>query len=355
MVLTHGRPDRKIADYWNRSSSYQAVAPGSSRFAAVGSNRPDFWRVSLRAFADHPLGGLGQDNWSAVYLRDRRSGEQPRWTHSVELRLLAHTGIVGFLLFAAFLVAALIAALGGRRRAGRDASAVAAVAVLPLIVWLVHGSVDWFWEIPALSGPAFAFLGLGGALMRQPAESADTAHATAPRTSRRTVALVGCGVAAVAAAAALALPYLAEREMAAATASWREDRAGAFARLDRAAGLDPLSSRPELLAGTIALELDDPGAAVARFTAAIGRDGGDWFAYFARGLAASGEGRAAAARGDYRRARSLDPREPLVIEALQRAGGRRPMTAIEAFRRLRRDVQRLTSWVRTSQRRIQGV
>lgn len=343
LTLTHGRPDRKIADYWNRSSAYQAITPGTSRFAAVGSNRPDFWRVSLRAFADHPIGGLGQDNWSSVYLRERRSGEQPRWTHSVELRLLAHTGIVGFLLFAAFLAAALVAALGGRRRAGRTASAAAAVAVLPLVVWLVHGSVDWFWEIPALSGPAFAFLGLGGAVMRQPAENTAAAHAAAPRSRWRVAALATSGVLACAAAAALALPYLAEREMAAASRSWQEDPARAFAQLDRAADLDPLSSRPELLAGTIALELDDPGAAVARFTAAIDRDGGDWFAYFGRGLAASAQGKRAAARGDFARARSLDPREALVIEALQRVDGRHPMTATEAFRRLRRDVQRLTS------------
>src|SRR5205085_10779667 len=111
---------------------YQAPGPGSSRFAAVGSNRPDFWRVSLKAFADRPLGGLGQDNWSAYYLRERRSGEQPRWTHSFELRLLAHTGIVGFLLFAGFLASALTAALAGRRRAGRTVAAVAAIAVLRL-------------------------------------------------------------------------------------------------------------------------------------------------------------------------------------------------------------------------------
>jgi O-antigen ligase len=346
LVLTHGRPDRKIADYWNRSSAYQAFTPGTSRFAAVGSNRPDFWRVSLRAFADHPLGGLGQDNWSAVYLRERRSGEQPRWTHSLELRLLAHTGIVGFLLFATFLIAALVAALGGRRRAGRAASATAAAAVLPLVVWLVHGSVDWFWEIPALSGPAFAFLGLGGALMRQLPENADAAHAAAPVVPRRVAALAAAGVLALAAAAALALPYLAERDMAAASSGWREDPAQAFAQLDRAASLNPLSSRPELLAGTIALELGDPRRAVSRFTAAIGRDGGDWFAWFGRGLATSEQGSRAHARTDYEHARSLDPREPLLIEALQRLDGPRPLTSSEAFQRLRRGVQRLTSGVR---------
>jgi Flp pilus assembly protein TadD len=371
LVLTDGRPDQRIADYWNRSNGYQTTAPGSSRFAAVGSNRPDFWRVSLKAFADRPLGGLGQDNWGAYYLRERRSNEQPRWTHSFELRLLAHTGIVGFLLFAGFLAAALTAALAGRRRAGRTVAAVAAIALLPLVVWLVHGSVDWFWEIPALSGPALAFLALAGALMRQPRssaapvfkepassiEGADAAEGTVPATERTPaeaavgaerghVALaVGLGALALLAAVAIALPYLAEREVAAASSGWPSDPARAFERLDRAADLNPLSSRPELVAGVIGLELGRFQVADQRFSAALERDRGDWFAYFGRGLALSALGERARARLQYEQARSLDPAEPLVREALSRVGGRDPLTAREAFGSLRRDVQRLSGSV----------
>lgn len=368
-VLTDGRPAQKIADYWNRSNGYQVTAPGSSRFAAVGSNRPDFWRVSLKAFADRPLGGLGQDNWGAYYLQERHSNEQPRWTHSFELRLLAHTGLAGFLLFFGFLVAALTAALAGRRRAGRATAAVAAIALLPLVVWLVHGSVDWFWEIPALSGPALAFLALGGALMRQDlpiatpgfevsAEPSTEGTAevgrqlrTADRTpagvatlsARGRVALtVGFGVVALLAALAVALPYLAEREVATASSDWPSDPARAFARLDRAADLNPLSARPELVAGVIALELGRSRIAEHRFARALERDEGDWFAHFGRGLAASALGEPSRARLEYERARSLDPAEPLVREALVRLRGRNPLTAAEAFGSLRRDVQRLS-------------
>ena len=374
-ALTDGRPDRAIGDYWDRSQGYQATAPGSSRFAAVGSNRPDFWRVSLEAFAAHPLGGLGQDNWGAYYLRERRSSEQPRWTHSLQLRLLAHTGAVGLLLFAGFVVSALTAALApsARRGAGRLAGGVAAVAVLPLVVWGVHGSVDWFWEIPALSGPAFAFLGLGGALTRQllptaasPASLAGAASAAgaagerAPAvgrsaaTGRRTkipaaagIALaVGGGAAALLAALALALPYLAERDVAAAGRDWPSDPARAFSRLDRAADLNPLSARPQLVAGVIALELRRSRAARERFSLALERDREDWFAWFGRGLAGSALGERRQARADFRRARALDPAEPLVREALARLSGRAPLTAQEAFDRLRRDVQRLSGSAR---------
>ena len=342
LVLTHGRPDQKIADYWNRSNGYQATTPGASRFAAVGSNRPDFWRVALKAFADRPLGGLGQDNWSAYYLRARRSDEQPRWTHSIELRLLAHTGIAGFLLFAGFLAAALTAVLspGARRRAGPLASAAAAAALLPLVVWLVHGSVDWFWEIPALSGPALAFLALGGAFTRQLSPTPAHVAATARRLPRP--ALAGAlGLLALLAAAAIALPYLAAREVAAASSGWPNDPAAAFARLDRAARLDPLSAQPQLVAGVIALELGQPKGAEVRFARALSRDDGDWFALFGRGLAASALGQRARARAYYERARLLDPGEPLLAQALARVDGRDPLTAREAFGSLRRDVQRL--------------
>jgi tetratricopeptide (TPR) repeat protein len=363
-VLTDGRPDEQIADYWKRSNGYQATTPGSSRFAAVGSNRPDFWRVSLKAFAAHPLGGLGQDNWGTYYLRERRSSEQPRWPHSFELRLLAHTGLVGLLLFVGFLVAALVAALApsARRRAGPLARGVAAAALLPLVVWLVHGSVDWFWEIPALSGNALAFLALGGALTRQllpmqtPAgaganalstgdEGGDRVVGTTPRDSRSAGAwalTVGAGALALLAALVLALPYLAERDVAAAASGWASDPARAFERLDRAADLNPLSARPDLVAGVIALEMRQSRVAQARFSRALERDGQDWFAWFGRGLAASALGDRARARADYRRAHALDPAEPLLREALVRLNGRGPLTAEEAFARLRRDVQRLS-------------
>ncbi|MDO8184250.1 O-antigen ligase family protein [Conexibacter sp. JD483] len=372
LAATDFRPDQKIADYWDRSSGYQTTDPGASRFGAVGSNRPDFWRVSLKAFRDHPIGGLGQDNWSRFYLLDRRSGEQPKWTHSLELRLLAHTGIVGFLLFAAFLGAVLAAALRGRRprTVALETSAAAAIAALPLVVWLVHGSLDWFWEFPALSGPAFAFAGLATALMRPapaPAAAATPAAATpaavapadaagptgdAPtsvpardRAARRPLVLALTGAAALAAvvaALALALPWAAERETTSASADWIQDPGKALGQLDRAESLNPLSARASLTEGVIELELGRPQQAEAAFRQAIERDSGDWFAHFGAGLAAAAAGDETAARADYAAAHALNPDDPLVDEALRRVGTSRPLSYTEAFTRLRQDVQNLT-------------
>src|SRR6185437_10010781 len=117
------------------------------------------------------------------YLTMRRTGEEPSWTHSLELRLLAHTGIVGFLLFGGFLVAAASAAARTRRRGDADARLLAAALLMPLVVWLIHGSLDWFWEVPALSGPALGFLGAAGGLGTALGVVAGPARAGAPETS----------------------------------------------------------------------------------------------------------------------------------------------------------------------------
>jgi O-antigen ligase/Flp pilus assembly protein TadD len=337
LAATHGRPDRTISHYWNRSNGYKATTPGTSRFALIGSNRPDFWRVSLDATAAQPLTGLGQDNWGDYYLAHRRTYNQPRWTHSLELRLLAHTGIVGLLLFAGFLAGGVLAAVRGRGRAGALRSAVAATALLPLVVWVVHGSIDWFWEVPALSGPALAFLGLGGALMRQVSAPEEPPAAT----PRRRLAAVALGAGAVLAAIAIGLPYLAERDVNAALAGWRGDPAAALTQLSHAADLNPLSSRPDAVAGTIALQLGHPQAARRRFSAALARDSGNWFLYFGRGLAESEAGAKTLARADYEHAYRLDPREPLVVIARERVDSPRPLTVAQAVGNVLRGVRRL--------------
>ncbi len=74
----------------------QRRARARQHFADVGSGRYDFWRVALDAFTAHPIGGLGQDNFADYYVVRGHSGEEPSWTHSLEMRLLAHTGVVGF-------------------------------------------------------------------------------------------------------------------------------------------------------------------------------------------------------------------------------------------------------------------
>jgi hypothetical protein len=178
VAATHGHPIRFFNEQWHGFTHPSTTnAAQASHFASTGSQREDAWRVALKAFGAHPISGLGQDNFSDYYTVHGRTGIELAWVHSWELRLLAHTGIVGFLALIAFLVAAVIAALRRRAPKGSLRGVMAGIALLPLIVWLIHGSVDWFWEMPALSAPALAFLAMAGALTEEGNAVAATAAA----------------------------------------------------------------------------------------------------------------------------------------------------------------------------------
>ncbi len=117
LVATHGHPIRFASDQWRGFTNQGAGSDStSSHFGTVGSGRYDAWTVSIHALAAHPIGGLGQDNFADYYVRHRRTSQESQWTHSLEMRVLAHTGIVGALLFLTFLVGAFTAAIKNRRR-----------------------------------------------------------------------------------------------------------------------------------------------------------------------------------------------------------------------------------------------
>ena len=116
-----GDPIARIRHGWDTFKSvrgYGANGSGSRLTSGLGSNRYDFYRVALNEFAAHPVAGIGADNFQQQYLRHGSSEETPRYPHSVELRTLAQTGVVGTLL-----------ALAGRSR--REALAAACGQACP--------------------------------------------------------------------------------------------------------------------------------------------------------------------------------------------------------------------------------
>src|SRR2546421_145733 len=127
---------------------------------------------------------------------------------------------------AALLVAAFAAALGAARRAVRGragpGAAAAAAALGAIIYWLVHGSADWFWELPALGTAAFALLGIAAGLAPRGGLRARRPVAT----GRRAMAAVVAGTLLV--GASFGAPALAERLVNRATAIYPHDGQKAF-------------------------------------------------------------------------------------------------------------------------------
>ncbi len=343
-LVAVGDPAARAQREWKSfKGGYKSRAPGESRLTqGLGSNRYDFYRVALDGFTTHPWVGMGADNFGQYYLIGRRSDETPRYPHSLELRTLSQTGVVGALLLVAAIGAALVGAVAAMRRgAGRLAGAAAGGATLVFLYWLVHGSFDWFWEFASLGGAAFAMLGLACALLPRREAAAAGDDATRPRLPRwATRALVA--VAALVAAISVVLPWLAERDVRAAATEWPRDTRAAFDRLDRAAELNPLSDRPSLIAGSIALRIGDLNHARHAFLAALERNPRGEYAVFELGLIASEQGDSAAGQRYFRQALARNPHDALAREALDRLSRGKPLSIDEANQQILRGARKLS-------------
>lgn len=330
VVVAGGHPAAFISREWRGFTRPPSTTNATSYFNQVGSGRYDIWKSALEAFRAHPIGGLGQDNFGDWYLTHRHTREEPLWTHSLELRLLAHTGIVGALLFAGFLIAALRAALLARRRGELSDRMLVGAALLPLGPWLIHGSIDWFWEFPALSGPALGFLAMAGRLRGEPPPVSIAEDA--PRHPAVRVASIAVGaLALLTGTVVLGLPYLAVRELSLGTVASHTNVSASVADFRESYRLNPLMSDPGTLGGSVALINGDDRTAAVFFRQAVSREPGDWIAWLGRGLAASGQRETRLARSAFRVAMHLDSDQLAVRNALKRVGTRHPLTPREAF------------------------
>jgi hypothetical protein len=167
VAIAAGDPGSQLQEAWRSfQRGYQGDSHTGSRLTqGLGSNRYDIYRVAVDEFLAHPIVGIGADNFQSAYLRHRHSNASPRYPHSVELGTLTETGLLGGAIGLVGLCAALLAAARAASSAAEPlAQAAAGAALAGFLYWLLHGSVDWFWEIAGLGVPAFALLGLACSL-----------------------------------------------------------------------------------------------------------------------------------------------------------------------------------------------
>jgi len=127
----------------------------TSRLASADSPRYEYWKVALRAFGDAPLKGSGAGGFAVDWLRERPVARPARDAHSLEIETLAELGVVG---------GALLALLGtgivlATRRAGRRDAGFVAGPAAALAAYAFHASIDWDWEMPALTLVGVALAG----------------------------------------------------------------------------------------------------------------------------------------------------------------------------------------------------
>lgn len=137
-----------------------AAVKGSTRLGTVGGQRSDLWRVAWDQFRDHPLAGAGAGSYQFAYYRDRHTDRNLSDTHSLPLRLLADTGLIGATLFAIWLVAMAVAiARRARETIAAERMWVAGLAAAGATL-LAQCLVDWLWLLPGLLGLGVLALGM---------------------------------------------------------------------------------------------------------------------------------------------------------------------------------------------------
>jgi len=238
----------------------EPVSDPARLLSTSSANRWSWWQEAAGAAADRPVGGWGAASFSVIhrlYRTDQLAVSQP---HNVPLQLLAETGLVGAALALGGLGVLLVAALlRVRAMAPGRARELAAALVAGSCAWLAHGLLDWDWNIPGVTLPALAFLGVALARpgVRRPAPG-DAVRLAAPEPGGglRGLALTGCVLLLCAVAASALLPAWARAisRDALVTSAGGDEEARRAAANDAlfAAGLDPLSAEPLIASATVA-------------------------------------------------------------------------------------------------------
>jgi O-Antigen ligase len=317
VLLSAHHPLQHAERAWHDFTTNKKAAPTTLHFASgLGTSRYDVWRIALGQFAAHPVAGVGSDNYIVGYLKHRRTHEVSRYPESVELRALSETGIVGAALFFGFLGLALWCAARAVRRSPSPGTALA--CLVGCGYWLFHSSIDWFWEIPALTGSALALLAI--------AAPVDLSALSPSRAAiGRRIAGIALSAALVAAVAAtLTVPWISYSLLDEAVA--RGPSRHSYSLLHTAADLNPFSEQPAIAEATLAAQAGDRARERTALLQALRRNRADWYAYFMLGIVAGRDRKSALARAELERAHRLSPMDLVVVYAQRRLKIGEPLT-----------------------------
>ncbi len=283
-----------------------------SRFLIPGSSgRWDLWRVAWLDFKSAPAGGIGAGNYVFTYNRDRIRDRYGRDAHSLPLGALAETGLVGGLLLFGSLGLAMGAVLTPRAAAAWrmtrqllrpgptrsvDVAATSSgdrnlhlleretawtmASLTAVLLWLLHATVDWLWEMTAITIPALLFLAM--ALSQKDQSRSGARQRDRSGWYRWTVMGLACLI-----LVGLSLSYVALKYTDMATANMTTDPSLARQQVRVATALAPADSQPLLVqhhlyraaaysATPIGARLDNLALALDAASRAADRDPANW-------------------------------------------------------------------------------
>jgi hypothetical protein len=301
-----------ISRQYHAFTSLHVNESASVRFADASGFRYDLWRIAVREFRSHPLGGVGAGNYDTDYYRLRRNPQYIVQPHSLELQMAAELGIGGLIALLVFCGAVLGAGFARRGTLASEDRLIRLAALGMFGAWLADTSVDWLYDIPGLTGMAL----FAAALLLLPARS----QAPAPGARRARQVLLASGLGALALlAASVGRQYAASRYASSGTHRLAAHPRQALGTLRTAARLDPYSLTTLYNLAAAYARLDRYPQARDALLVAEQREPSNYVPPALLGDLAMRRGDVAVALAAYRRALALNPRDPQLQASLATA------------------------------------
>ena len=304
-------------DQWQefKAPSGTAVPAGSednvfSRLSGVsGNGRYQYWQSALDANETAPWQGIGPGTFEFWWARHGTDPGFIRDAHTLYFETLAETGIVGLALLGGLLAFLLVAAIVRSRRAPVELRIAIAAAVGGLAAFLTSAAFEWVWEMAAI---ACVVMALGAVIVAgRGSHKAEERKRAAPRRPLLPRAVLA--VLAAVALGAIAVPMagaLATRDSRDAAAEGNLVAALQDART--AQRLQPAAATPHLQQALVLEEAGVLSNAVTAARAATAEEPTNWRTWFVLARIEARRGQASAALAALRKARSLNPRSPLL-------------------------------------------
>jgi hypothetical protein len=280
-------------------------------------NRWTWWSEAAGAWSDRPLEGWGAGSFPILHRAYRTNELEVLQPHSVPMQLLSETGLAGAILALGGMAALALVGVRAARRAPPIPSTrgdsgdwlLKAALASAICAWLVHGLYDWDLDIPGVTIPALAFMGVLAGRSRLSA-----APGPAVGKSVRVSALAGVTLVTSAVALCSIFPAWADSKADGALAragtghASAADRRQSASAAELAARLDPLATKPLLALASIQQGQGDLERAKATLRRAARRQPEESSVWYELAGVALVQGDLPAVRTALRRALALNPR-----------------------------------------------
>jgi hypothetical protein len=223
----------------------------------------------------HPIAGAGVGSFVPAWIEKRPYNLYVQNAHSLAAETVAELGLAGLLLLLGFFAGTVV--VGARRivAATRESSGLPVALLGAFLAFAAGASVDWIWQIPALSIVGVAIAALVCSLRMQPGveESREL-----PVVARVSAVVVGVVMIAAQALPLISNIYLTSSQNAAA----RKNVAAALSDARSARSITPWAAAPYVQLALIQESIGANAAALRSITAATARETRNYYYWYLR-------------------------------------------------------------------------